>query len=97
MRSSSSAVVPSSSTEALLAGKVQRGVRMEVSGRMLTVTAETAAPRMLRVFDVQGNMLVSESFDGMEKTLDLGVGRGMFVVQLIGNGMLEGVLRVSVK
>ena len=97
MRSSSSAVVPSSSTEALLAGKVRHGTRMEVSGRMLTVTAETAAPRMLRVFDVQGNMLVSEGFDGMEKTLDLGVGRGMFVVQLIGNGMLEGVLRVSVK
>ena len=95
--SSSSAVIPTSSTDALLAGKVRHGTRMEVSGRMLTVTAATAAPRMLRVFDVQGNMLVSESFDGMEKTLDLGVGRGMFVVQLIGNGMLEGVLRVSVK
>lgn len=99
LASSSSAVVPMSSTDALLAGTVLHGTRMEISGRLLTVTAATVAPRTLRVFDVQGNMLASETFHGMDKTLDLGAfaGRGTLVVQLIGNGMLEGVLRVSVK
>ena len=60
-----------------------KGVRMSFAGRQLQVFASIEGVKKVSLFDMQGHLLLTETFAGTSKAVDLtGIPRGVYVVRI---------------
>ena len=65
----------------------------------LSVTSTVADAKMLRVFDMNGKLLHSESFNGMAKDVDFAkfAGKGVLLVRITSGNKLVAMKKVSIR
>ena len=65
----------------------------------LSVTSTVADTKMLRVFDMNGKLLHSESFSGMAKDVDFAkfAGKGVLLVRITSGNKLVAMKKVSIR
>lgn len=72
---------------------------ISVDNTTLSVTSTVADTKMLRVFDMNGKLLHSESFSGMAKDVDFAkfAGKGVLLVRITSGNKLVGMKKVSIR
>ena len=78
--------------------KVAAG-KIAVADKTLNVVSSTADVKTLRVFDMNGKLLHSESFSGMVKDVDFAkfAGKGVLLVRVTAGNKLVAMQRVSIR
>lgn len=73
--------------------------QISVDNTTLSVTSTVADTKMLRVFDMNGKLLHSESFSGMAKDVDFAkfAGKGVLLVRITSGNKLVGMKKVSIR
>lgn len=73
--------------------------QISVDNTTLSVTSTVADTKMLRVFDMNGKLLHSESFSGMAKDVDFAkfAGKGVLLVRVTSGNKLVGMKKVSIR
>ena len=84
---------PEAKPEPKAAGKIA------VADKTLNVVSTTADVKTLRVFDMNGKLLHSESFSGMVKDVDFAkfAGKGVLLVRVTAGNKLVAMQRVSIR
>lgn len=96
----SSSSAPSSSNSAMLLASTHlgEGVNLHLEGNKLTVSVADGSEKKVDIFDVMGNKVLSEKFNGSTHIVNLDSFRGkLLVVRVSGNGMLLKQSRVVIK
>jgi hypothetical protein len=72
---------------------------ISVDNTTLSVTSTVADAKMLRVFDMNGKLLHSESFNGMAKDVDFAkfAGKGVLLVRITSGNKLVAMKKVSIR
>ena len=102
--SSSTDVASSSATERIAAGDVPHvGFEVRYEGGMLNVLAPVAGAKTVRLFDMQGHMVLAESFDGVSHGINLRKSRSLasrsafLIVRVDADGKSLGYRMVGVR
>ena len=72
---------------------------ISVDNTTLSVTSTVADTKMLRVFDMNGKLLHSESFSGLAKDVDFAkfAGKGILLVRITSGNKLVAMKKVSIR
>ena len=72
---------------------------MAYAANILNIATTSNGTKSVKVFDVRGNMLLSETFSGASKALDMSkfAGKGAVIVRLVEGRKVLATKRVAVR
>ena len=82
-----------------LATAVATKASMAVSNNMLSIATSSNGVKSVKIFSVRGDMLLSETFSGAAKTVDMAqfAGKGAVIVRLVEGRKVLATKRVAIR
>jgi hypothetical protein len=82
-----------------LATAVATKASMAVSNNMLSIATNSNGVKSVKIFSVRGDMLLSETFSGAAKTVDMAqfAGKGAVIVRLVEGRKVLATKRVAIR
>jgi hypothetical protein len=82
-----------------LASAVEAKASMAVANNMLSIATTSNGTKSVKIFSVRGDMLLSETFSGAAKTVDMAqfAGKGAVIVRLVEGRKVLATKRIAVR
>ena len=82
-----------------LATAVEAKASMAVANNMLSIATTSNGTKSVKIFSVRGDMLLSETFSGAAKTVDMAqfAGKGAVIVRLVEGRKVLATKRIAVR